>query len=291
MHQSNRKSVRASNRESTGGFLMGKIITFGTLKGGVGKTMLCFNIGGILSQLGYRVLVIDSDLQGNLTNNMGIDRTQPDLLTTYDVYNLEEAQPEPDQLVIKSPIDRLPLLDMIAGSIFLHKSELKIASVAGREQILSNYLSDHKAFFDQYDYILIDTNPSMSIVNQNAFLASDAILLVSDVSMNAIEGAQLFIALWEEARKRLRREDNIKGFIVNDFDSRNKLSADYLEYLRTSPDTEDLRPILFETVIPRNVRITESELAAVPISIYDLRSKGCDAIASLVDEMLARGVL
>ena len=143
----------------------------------------------------------------------------------------------------------------------------------------------------QYDYILIDTNPSMSIVNQNAFLASDAILLVSDVSMNAIEGAQLFIALWEEARKRLRREDNIKGFIVNDFDSRNKLSADYLEYLRTSPDTEDLRPILFETVIPRNVRITESELAAVPISIYDLRSKGCDAIASLVDEMLARGVL
>lgn len=250
---------------------MGKIITFGTLKGGVGKTMLCFNIGGILSQLGYRVLVIDSDLQGNLTNNMGIDRTQPDLLTTYDVYNLEEAQPEPDQLVIKSPIDRLPLLDMIAGSIFLHKSELKIASVAGREQILSNYLSDHKAFFDQYDYILIDTNPSMSIVNQNAFLASDAILLVSDVSMNAIEGAQLFIALWEEARKRLRREDNIKGFIVNDFDSRNKLSADYLEYLRTSPDTEDLRPILFETVIPRNVRITESELAAVPISIYDLR--------------------
>ena len=148
-----------------------------------------------------------------------------------------------------------------------------------------------QAFFDQYDYILIDTNPSMSIVNQNAFLASDAILLVSDVSMNAIEGAQLFIALWEEARKRLRREDNIKGFIVNDFDSRNKLSADYLAYLRTSPDTEDLRPILFETVIPRNVRITESELAAVPISIYDLRSKGCDAIASLVDEMLARGVL
>lgn len=270
---------------------MGKIITFGTLKGGVGKTMLCFNIGGILTQLSYRVLVIDSDLQGNLTNNMGIDRTRTDLLTTYDIYNLEEEQPQPEQLVIKSPIDRLPLLDMIAGSIFLHKSELKIASVAGREQILSNYLSDHKEFFDQYDYILIDTNPSMSIVNQNAFLVSDAILLVSDVSMNAIEGAQLFIALWEEARRRLRREDNIRGFIVNDFDSRNKLSADYLEYLRTSPDTEDLRAILFDTVIPRNVRITESELAALPISIYDLRSKGCDAIASLVDEMLARGVL
>ena len=270
---------------------MGKIITFGTLKGGVGKTMLCFNVGGILSQLDYRVLVVDSDLQGNLTNNMGIDRTSADLLTTYEIYNIEGEPPAPEQLVLKAPIDRLPLLDMIAGSIFLHKAELKIASVAGREQILSNYLSDHKAFFDQYDYILIDTNPSMSIVNQNAFLVSDAILLVSDVSMNAIEGAQLFIALWEDARRRLRREDNIKGFIVNDYDARNRLSADFLEYLKTSPDTEDLRALCFETVIPRNVKITESELAAVPISIYDLHCKGCDAIASLVDEMMTRGIL
>lgn len=180
---------------------------------------------------------------------------------------------------------------MIAGSIFLHKAELKIASVAGREQILSNYLRDHQEFFDQYDYILIDTNPSMSIVNQNAFLASDAILLVSDVSMNAIEGAQLFIALWEDARRRLRKEDNIKGFIVNDFDSRNRLSSDFLEYLRTAQDVEDVRSLMFHTVIPRNIKITESELAAVPISIYDLRSKGCDAIAALVDEMFEREIL
>ncbi len=270
---------------------MGKIITFGTLKGGVGKTMLCFNIGGILSQLGNKVLVIDSDLQGNLTNNMGIDRTNPNLCTTYDIYSVDAEPPAPEHIVLRHPIDRLPQLDMIAGSIFLHKAELKIASVAGREQILTNYLSDHKDFFDQYDHILIDTNPSMSIVNQNAFLVSDSIVLVSDVSMNAIEGAQLFIALWEDARRRLRREDNIKGFVVNDYDSRNRLSSDFLEYLRTSPDTADLRQILFNTIVPRNVRITESELAAMPISLYDIRSKGCDAIASLVDEMLARKIV
>ena len=107
-----------------------KILTFGTLKGGVGKTMLCFNIGGILSQLDYKVLVIDGDLQGNLTNNMGIDRTREGLLTTYEIYNIDEQQPDPEALVYRSPIDRLPNLDMIAGSIFLHKAELKIASVA-----------------------------------------------------------------------------------------------------------------------------------------------------------------
>lgn len=268
-----------------------KIVTFGTLKGGVGKTMLCFNIGGILSQLGRNVLVIDSDLQGNLTNNMGIDRTRAELHTAYDIYQLNEQPPAPQDLVLPHPIQRLPHLDMIPGSIFLHKAELNIASVAGREQILSNYLSDNKTFFSKYDHILIDTNPSMSIVNQNAFLVSDAILLVSDVSMNAIEGAQLFIALWEEARRRLRRENNIRGFIINDFDARNKLSADYLEFLRTSPETADLREILMDSIIPRNVRITESELAALPISIYDLRSKGCDAIASLVDELLEKKIL
>lgn len=270
---------------------MGKIITFGTLKGGVGKTMLCFNIGGILSQLGRHVLVIDSDLQGNLTNNMGIDRTKGGLLTTYDIYQMDNPQPAPETLIVRQPIERLPLLDMIAGSIFLHKAELNIASVAGREQILQNYLSDHKEFFDAYDYILIDTNPSMSIINQNAFLASDAILLISDVSMNAIEGAQLFIALWDDARRRLRKENNIKGFIINDYDVRNRLSADFLEFLRTSEETADLREILFDAIIPRNVRITESELAALPISVYDLRSKGCDAIASLVDEMIEKNVL
>lgn len=268
-----------------------KIITFGTLKGGVGKTMLCFNIGGILSQLGKRVLVVDSDLQGNLTNNMGIDRTTTDLYTTYDIYQMEHEQPKPENLVMAQPIERLPNLDIIPGSIFLHKAELNVASVAGREQILSNYLHDHKKFFSQYDYILIDTNPSMSIINQNAFLVSNSILLVSDISMNAIEGAQLFIALWDEARRRLRIKNNIRGFIVNDFDCRNKLSADYMEFLRSGEDTEDLREILLDTVIPRNVRITESELAAVPISLYDIHSKGCDAIASLVDEMMEKHIL
>lgn len=268
-----------------------KTITFGTLKGGVGKTMLCFNIGGILAQMGKKVLVIDSDLQGNLTNNMGIDRTQSELLTTYDIYCLDKPQPNPESLVLHHPIEQLKNLDMIPGSIFLHKAELNIASVAGREQILANYLSDYKDFFSQYDYVLIDTNPSMSIVNQNAFLVSEAILLISDVSMNAVEGAQLFIALWENARHRLRITDNIKGFIINDFDSRNKLSADFLEFLRTSPDTSDLREILLNTIIPRNVRLTESELAAIPISIYDPRSKGYEAIAALTKELLHKQII
>ena len=268
-----------------------KIITFGTLKGGVGKTMLCFNIGGILAQNGKKVLVIDSDLQGNLTNNMGIDRTKSDLFTTYDIYRLDNPPPHPESLILFHPIEKLENLDIIPGSIFLHKAELNVASVTGRERILLNYLSDYEDFFSKYDYILIDTNPSMSIVNQNAFLVSEAILLIYDVSMNAVEGAQLFIALWENARKRLRTADNIKGFIINDFDSRNKLSADFLDFIHTSPETADLREILLDTIVPRNVRLTESELAAIPISLYDPHSKGYEAIAALTEELLRKQII
>lgn len=268
-----------------------KVITFGTLKGGVGKTMLCFNIGGILSQLGYKVLIIDSDLQGNLTNNIGVDRTDIDLKTMYDVYNVEDNVPTAKEVIFKSPNPSIPNLDMIPGSIFLHKAELKMSSLSGRELILRNYLEDYQQDFEQYDYILIDTNPSMSIVNQNAFLVSDSILLVSDVSMNSLEGSQLFIALWQEARQRLRLEDNIHGFIINDFDVRNRLSHDFLEYLNNAPGLDDVRALKMKTVIPRNIRITESELAAVPISLYDINSKGCQAITELIEELFEKSIL
>lgn len=267
------------------------IITFGTLKGGVGKTTLCFNIGGILSQLGFKVLIIDSDLQGNLTNNIGIDRTSTDMLTLYDVYNMSSQQPSPADLVYTAPNKRLPNLDLIPGSIFLHRAELSLASVSGRELVLRTYFDENADFFENYDHILIDTNPSMSVVNQNAFVVSDSILLIADVSMNALEGSQLFVALWEEARRRLRIEDNIKGFIVNDFDVRNKLSNDFLEFLRESDEVEDLRSIMLKTIIPRNIRITESELAAMPISLYDIHSKGGRAISMLVEELIERKVL
>lgn len=268
-----------------------RVITFGTLKGGVGKTMLCFNIGGILAQLGNKVLIIDSDLQGNLTNNIGVDRTRRELLTLYDVYNPEGTPPAPQDLIYKSPNPQIPNLDIIPGSIFLHRAELRLASVSGRELVLRNYLEDNHEFFNRYNYILIDTNPSMSIVNQNAFVISDSILLVCDVSMNALEGAQLFMALWEESRTRLRLPDNIRALIVNDYDGRNRLSTDFLEYIRTDPDMEDIRRLMAETVIPRTVKITESELAAAPISLYDVHSKGCIAISALIEELTTKSIL
>jgi len=271
-----------------------KTVTFGTLKGGVGKTMLCFNVGGVLSARGHKVLIIDSDLQGNLTNNMGIDRTKK-LLTLYEIYNPDALPPlPPAALTYICPNLKVSNVDLIASSFFLHKAEQSLALLGERgnaELILRGYVLEHRAFFETYDYILIDTNPSMGIINRNAFAVSDAILLVSDVSMNSIEGAQLFIALWDEARQRLGLADNVKGFILNDCDCRNRLSSDFIEYIQQSPEVEDIRQLIMDTIIPRTVKITESELAAMPVGLYDRESKGATAIDKLVDELMRKKIL
>ena len=106
-------------------------------------------------------------------------------------------------------------MDIICSSIQLTATEMQLVSRAGREQILKNYIDDNIKFFREYDYVIIDTNPSMGIINQNAFYVADNILLVTDVSYNGIQGAELFMYLWEKARNDLRKADNISAFFIN----------------------------------------------------------------------------
>lgn len=262
-----------------------RIICIGTLKGGVGKSMGAFNIAGILAEQGYKVLAIDVDPQGNLTNNLGIDRTADNYMSTKDIF---ENKTEFSKVVIKAPIKQLSSLDVLGSSIFLSGTDLRLVGLSARENILRNYLEDNLESFNYYDFVIIDTNPSMSIINQNAFVISDSIILFSDVSMNSIEGTQLFIALWDDIRKNLRLQDNVKGFIINNYDVRIKLSKDFIEYCK---DDEDISKIMFNTIIPANVRLKESELEALPINLYDKNCKGYEAFINIVEEMKVRGII
>lgn len=263
---------------------MPKIITMGTLKGGVGKTNSVVNISGILSEK-YKVLVVDVDPQGNATNNLGIDSTKEHLKN---IQNVFESNTPIEEVVVKSPVKELPNLDVIPSSIFLAGTETKIVSYAGRELILKNYFEDNKDYLSQYDYIVIDTNPSMSIINQNAFLVSDSIILLSDVSMNAVNGAEQFVALWGASRRRLRKEDNVKGLIVNNLDKRIGLSRDIIEYYNVH---DDFKSLVFKTIIPMNVKVKEAELEAKPINIYAKESPSHVAYQSIVKEMVQRGII
>lgn len=261
-----------------------KIIACATLKGGVGKSLTAFNLCGFLAEKGYRVLAIDMDPQGNLTNNLGVDRTVDGFKSIKDIL---EKQCGVDEVILESVIKELPGIDLIGSSIFLTRTEFQITSLAGRENILRNYLEDNKEKFNQYDYIIIDTNPSMSIINQNALVVADSIILLSDVSMNAFEGAQLFMALWEDICKNLRIKNNVKAMLVNNFDKRIKLAKDYIGFCM---EDEEIGPMLLNTIIPVNVKLKESELEAKPINIFDKTSKGYEAFSKLVEELYERGI-
>ena len=258
-------------------------LTFGTLKGGVGKSSTLFNIAGILSE-NNKVLVIDLDPQSNTTNNFNIDIS----LDKNNMKNVFEEELDPEKIVIKNVISELPNIDLLPSSIFLTSTEMRLISQAGRENILKNYFHDNQDFFNQYDYILLDTNPSMSVINQNAFVVSDHILLVSDVSINSLNGAELFIALWNDIQSRLRLTNNISGFIINMFDKRIKLSGEFLDFCKSN---EQVRDLLFNTYIPTNVKLKECELDAKPINVFDEKCMGYNAYKKLITEMSERGIL
>ena len=261
-----------------------KIITIGTLKGGTGKTSTIFNLAGILAE-DYKILLIDCDPQTNLSLNCGVDITAKNLGTIKDVFDNSISASE---IIFRNPIKDLHNMDIIPSSIKLAGTEMQIISRAGRENILKNFLKDNDNVLRHYDYILIDTNPSMGIINQNAFFASDSIVLVSDVSLNGIQGAELFIALWSEICKNLRKTENVKALILNNFDKRIKLSAEMVEYCK---ENETIKDIVLDYVIPSSVKVKNTEIEHKTINHLYKNSKIHVAYKNIVNELKNKGVL
>lgn len=261
-----------------------KTIAIGTIKGGVGKSMLAFNLAGVLAERG-KVLLWDFDPQCNLSTNAGVNVIDPQLWTTQDVF---ETKALPEDAVLVHPIPEVPNLDVIPSSIRLHQTEHWLMNRAAREQLIEHYLEDHREFFRRYDWIIFDTNPSMSLVNQNAFLAADNIILVSDISDNAAQGVEQFQYMWEERLADLRRKTNIAALVVNNYDMRTNLSEELVEYYQTNID---LKNLLLKTVVPARVRFKETSLDHLPINILDPKSDGCEAILKVAAELEERGIV
>ena len=267
-----------------------QIITFGTLKGGTGKTTTAFNLAGILSE-SCKVLLIDLDPQANISFNTGVDVTGQGLKTVQHIF---EDNSQAKEVIFKQPVQGLPNLDIIPSSILLEATGLNIVNLAGREQILDNFILDNKTALEQYDYILIDTNPSMSIINQNAFFAADKIILITDVSANAIQGVEVFIALWGNNRKRLKKADNVSALIINNFDTRLSLSHELVEFSRSN---EEIKGLLLDTIVPYNARIKETETSHQPINILQVKKDRAtvremrEIYDKIIKELQNKGVL
>lgn len=232
-----------------------KIVAFATMKGGVGKTTLAFNLAAILAERS-RVLVVDLDPQCNLNQSVGLDLNTRDGYTVKDIFEDPRLDPTLASVEVGDGLTILP------GSIDLTVTEARLPSRAGKELVLQHYIEDHADFFHKYDYVILDTGPSMSNINQNGFVVSDKIVLVSDVSLHSIRGAELFMFLWQDIRAALRLPDNISALVLNNYDSRTNLARELTEFCR---EKEELSRLLVPTVIPARVALKKSAVENTPV--------------------------
>lgn len=263
-----------------------KIITFGTRKGGAGKTALTFNSAGVLAE-NYRVLLMDYDPQVNLTGNVGLDTTVQDAPCILDIFqNYKVAAPE--RIITRSPIPELPNLDIIAGHLDMEDMEMQLVSKPAREFIVQRWIKENRDYLEQYEYILCDTNPSTGLINQNAFVAADSIVLVSDVSEESRMGAMQFVYKWDKIREAYGIENNVRAMVLNNVDKRINQADQLQEYYA---DDEDFGPLLLKSTVPYRADMKRTSPNCLPINILAPKSDACEAVRAVVAELMEKGVL
>ena len=252
---------------------MGRTIACTNQKGGVGKTTTVVNLATYLALLGDRVLVIDLDPQGNATSGFGIDRAAVEG-SIYDT--LIDGRPL-SELHVATAVDGLRL---VPSSISLAGAEVELAPVAGRERRLGRAVEQER---DAWDWILIDCPPSLGLLTVNALTGADAVLVPIQCEYYALEGLTQLIATINLVRDDLNPDLEISGVVLTMFDARTNLSSEVAAEVR-----RHLHGAVFETIVPRSVRLSEAPSHGLPIALYRPDSKGADAYARLAQELRAR---
>jgi len=252
---------------------VGQTIACANQKGGVGKTTTVISLGSYLALAGEQVLVIDLDPQGNATSGLGFDRGSIDR-SIYDGVVDGTAIAE---LIMTGPV---PGLDLVPSAIALAGAELELAPVDGRERRLARLLT---AVAARYDYILVDCPPALGLLTVNALTAADAVLIPLQCEYYALEGLTQLLATLNLVRDHLNPDLAVKGVVLTMYDGRTNLSAAVAAEAR-----RHLGERVFDTVIPRSVRLSEAPSHGIPISRYSPESSGAIAYAALAAEVRAR---
>ncbi len=252
---------------------MARIISVANQKGGVGKTTTTVNLGSCLAYMGQKVLLVDMDAQGNATSGMGIRK--PDV--EQDIYDvLVNEVPIADAILPSSREN----LDIVPATLQLAGAEIELTSMMARESRLKTALSELHA---NYDFILIDCPPSLGHLTINAFTASDAILIPVQCEYYALEGLSQLLNTVRLVQKHFNPSLEIEGVLLTMFDARTNLGAEVVEEVRRYCQEK-----VYDTVIPRNVRLSEAPSHGLSIVDYDIRSKGAEVYQALAKEVLAR---
>jgi chromosome partitioning protein len=252
---------------------VGQVIACANQKGGVGKTTTVVNLASYFATAGERVLVIDLDPQGNATSGLGIERATLDR-SIYDAV-IDDARLS--DLLVAGPTDGL---SVVPSSIALAGAEIELAPLEQRERRLSRLVREVAA---EYDYILIDSPPSLGLLTVNALTAADSVLVPIQCEYYALEGLTQLIATINLVRDHLNPALEIKGVVLTMYDARTNLSADVAAEVR-----RHLHDAVYQTVIPRSVRLSEAPSHGLPISMYRPDSRGAEAYAALAAEIRAQ---
>ncbi|MBB6482326.1 ParA family protein [Spirochaeta isovalerica] len=254
---------------------MGKTIVFANQKGGVGKTTTAVNVGSYIAAEGKKVLLVDFDPQGNLSSSVGCNNKQDGIYEVItDKRNIEDVIVKTDQ----------EGLFIVTSNLNLSGATIELVDMEGREFILKKALESVK---DNFDYILIDCPPSLGVLTLNGFVASDYVIVPLQCEFFALEG---FITMLFQTVKRIQQTVNkklkIAGIVFTMYDSRTRLSNEVIHKVKSTFASHP--EILFQTIIPRNIRLTEAPSHGVPINLYDNSCVGAKSYYKLALEVIDR---
>lgn len=252
---------------------MGKIISFINQKGGVGKTTTCVNVASYLAVMGKKVLLLDLDPQGNASSSVGVNKDEKPKT----IYHVMIDDNEIEEVVLKTMIVGL---DIIPSDVDLAGAEIELVQMNNREKIVKKILNKVK---DSYDYICIDCPPSLGLLSVNALTASDSVIIPIQCEYFALEGLTQLMYTFKLVKKHLNPQIDVEGVVLTMKDSRSNLGAqvaqDIVKYFGKK---------VYETAIPRNIKLAEAPSYGEPICIYDPKSTGAFAYKLLTEEFLKR---
>lgn len=252
---------------------MGRIIAIANQKGGVGKTTTAINLSASLAEKGRKVLAIDMDPQGNMSSGLGLDKNAIDGT----IYDMIIGEADVEEVIHKDTIENL---DILPSNVDLSAVEIEMIDVENKEFVVKNAIQKIR---DNYDYVIIDCPPSLSLLTVNAITTADSVLVPIQCEYYALEGLSQLIHTVELVKDRLNPVLEIEGVVFTMYDARTNLSLQVVENVK-----DNLEQNIYKTIIPRNIRLAEAPSFGTPINQYDPRSAGAESYMRLAEEVISK---